>query len=112
MLEQVNCREIAARIAAGEICQLLDVREPEELAIANLESLGFRNYPLSQYGEWQQRILAELDAHTPTYVICHHGMRSAQMGQWLIQHGFTAVYNIAGGIEDWALTLGASLARY
>ncbi len=110
MLEQVNCVDIAARIAAGEDCQLLDVREPEELAIASLA--GFRNYPLSQYGEWQQRILSELDAHAPTYVICHHGMRSAQMGQWLIQQGFTAVYNVAGGIEDWALTVDRSLPRY
>lgn len=112
MLEQVNCGDVADRIAAGKDCQLLDVREPEELAIANLAPLGFRNYPLSQYGEWQQRILTELDAHAPTYVICHHGMRSAQMGQWLIQQGFTVVYNIAGGIEDWALTVDPTLPRY
>ncbi len=110
MLEHVDCGAVANRIMAGEVCQLLDVREPEELAIASLA--GFRSYPLSQYGDWQQRILTELDVHAPTYVICHHGMRSALMGQWLIQQGFTAVYNIAGGIEDWALTVDPALARY
>lgn len=82
--------------------QLIDVREPQELVIANLNHLGFRNYPLSQYEIWSEQIVMDLDPHRPTYILCHHGLRSAQMTQWLMQRGFTQVCNIGGGIDAWS----------
>ncbi len=92
--------------------QLIDVREPQELAIANLNHLGFRNYPLSQYEIWSAPILTELDPHQPTYVLCHHGMRSAQMTQWLMQQGFTEVSNIIGGIDAWSNQIDPQIPLY
>jgi rhodanese-related sulfurtransferase len=92
--------------------QLLDVREPAELAIATLENLGFCNYPLSQYAEWETTLLLELDLHAPTYVICHHGMRSQQMAHWLCQQGFTQVSNISGGIDAWSRQVDPTVPLY
>lgn len=92
--------------------QLIDVREPAELELVNLNALGFRNYPLSQYEEWRERILTELDPDRPTFVLCHHGLRSAQMSQWLQANGFTQVHNISGGIHAWACEVDPSLPTY
>lgn len=97
---------------APDTLQLIDVREPQELDIANLNHLGFRNYPLSQYQIWSASIVADLDPHHPTYVLCHHGVRSAQMSQWLIQQGFTQVRNIVGGIDAWSSQIDPQIPFY
>jgi rhodanese-related sulfurtransferase len=47
--------------------QLIDVREPAELELVNLNALGFRNYPLSRYEEWRERILTELDPRSANF---------------------------------------------
>lgn len=95
---------------SGEEVQLIDVREPQELAIARVD--GFVNYPLSEYQQWSESILTELDQHKETWVMCHHGMRSAQMGQWLMQQGFTHVKNIKGGIDAYSVMVDGTVPRY
>ncbi|MGL5081530.1 MAG: rhodanese-like domain-containing protein [Microcoleaceae cyanobacterium] len=90
--------------------QLIDVREPEELAIAQLE--GFLNLPLSQYAQWSTQIHTDLEAEKETWVLCHHGMRSAQMCQWLIQQGFQNVKNISGGIDAYSIQVDRNVPRY
>jgi rhodanese-related sulfurtransferase len=44
--------------------------------------------------------------------MCHHGMRSAQMCQWLTQQGFTNVKNIVGGIDAYSVGVDSSIPRY
>lgn len=90
--------------------QLIDVREPQELAIASID--GFVNYPLSEHQQWSESILTQLDLHKETWVMCHHGRRSAQMGQWLIQQGFTNVKNITGGIDAYSVIVDDTVPRY
>ena len=94
----------------AESIQLIDVREPQEIAIASIP--GFQAYPLSQYSEWGETILQELDPHTETYVLCHHGIRSAQMCGWLSQQGFTALVNITGGIDAFSRRVNAQIPLY
>ncbi|KGF73373.1 hypothetical protein DO97_19960 [Neosynechococcus sphagnicola sy1] len=94
--------------AAG--IQLLDVREPQEVEIAHLE--GFENWPLSQFPQWSDTLSTRLDPHAETIVICHHGMRSAQMCQWLVQQGFTQVKNLVGGIDAYSLRVDPTIPRY
>ncbi|TVQ19214.1 MAG: rhodanese-related sulfurtransferase [Leptolyngbya sp. DLM2.Bin15] len=90
--------------------QLIDVREPQEVAIAHLE--GFMNLPLSQFEDWSGQVLAQLDPDTETIVMCHHGMRSAHMCQWLAHQGFTHVKNLAGGIAAYAIRVDPSIPQY
>jgi len=110
-IAQVTVSELAKRLAEPDHgLQLVDVREPEELAIAQLE--GFINLPLSQYGMWSNQIRSQLDPDAETIVMCHHGMRSAQMCQWLQSQGFTQVKNLAGGIEAYAAVVDPAVPRY
>jgi rhodanese-related sulfurtransferase len=90
--------------------QLIDVREPQEIDMAEIE--GFINYPLSQYSQWSEQILVQLDPNQETLVLCHHGVRSAQMCQWLIKQGFTKVKNIIGGIDAYSILVDSQIPRY
>ncbi|QUY41159.1 rhodanese-related sulfurtransferase [Acaryochloris sp. 'Moss Beach'] len=90
--------------------QLLDVREPGEVAIASLNS--FQNIPLSEFAEWSATIGEQLDQHQETWVMCHHGMRSAQVCVWLSQNGFTNVKNVSGGIDAYSMKIDANIPRY
>lgn len=90
--------------------QLIDVREPQELELSKLE--GFMNLPLSQFASWSDTILTHLDPEAETIVMCHHGIRSAQMCQWLVQNGFSNVKNLAGGIDAYSLYVDSDVPRY
>ncbi|NJN86818.1 MAG: rhodanese-related sulfurtransferase [Leptolyngbyaceae cyanobacterium SL_7_1] len=90
--------------------QLVDVREPEEWAIARLD--GFINLPLSQFPTWSEQIHVHLDPQVETIVLCHHGIRSAQLCQWLLHQGFSQVKNVRGGIDAYADYVDRSIPRY
>lgn len=79
---------------------VLDVREPWELLTATVKAEGFelRHIPMRSVPER----LAELDPDQPIACLCHHGMRSAQVANFLINQGFTQVVNIHGGIHAWS----------
>lgn len=94
----------------GDQLQLIDVREPEELALASLES--FTNLPLSQFSDWSEEIHTRFDPQAETIVLCHHGVRSGQMCHWLLNQGFTQVKNVTGGIEAYALRVDETIPRY
>ncbi|MEO1404777.1 MAG: rhodanese-like domain-containing protein [Cyanobacteria bacterium J06635_1] len=97
-------------LTEGEALQLIDVREPQEVAIAALPN--FTHLPLSEYAEWADTVLTQLDPTVETIVMCHHGMRSAQMCQWLLNQGFQNVKNLIGGIDAYSVAIDPSIPRY
>ncbi|MGB3494494.1 MAG: rhodanese-like domain-containing protein [Elainellaceae cyanobacterium] len=108
---QISVQEFAARCQHDtSALQLIDVREPQELHLSSLE--GFILFPLSQFAEWGDSILTRLDLNAETIVMCHHGVRSAQMCQWLAHNGFSDVKNLAGGIDAYSLYVDSSVPRY
>ena len=107
---QISVEELAQRLASKEDLQLMDVREPQEVAIASLE--GFEILPLSEYAEWSDHIHSRFDLEKETIVMCHHGIRSAQMCQWLMNQGFTNVKNVAGGIDAYSILVDHSIPQY
>lgn len=109
-IPQISVEAFAVQRASGSDLQLIDVREPSELAIASLD--GFMNLPLSQFEQWSEQVPTLLDPHAETIVMCHHGMRSAQMCQWLAHQGFTNVKNLAGGIAAYANQVDPSVPQY
>ena len=86
--------------------QLLDVREPVELAIASVPNTV--HFPM---GEIPQR-LAEIDRERPIVVMCHTGVRSRQVAGFLLANGFEQVHNLAGGIDAWSAEIDPDVPRY
>jgi rhodanese-related sulfurtransferase len=74
---------------------ILDVRTVAEYAAEHIE--GAVHIPVE---ELASRIM-ELDPYRATLVYCRSGVRSAQGAQILVEHGFTTVYNMLGGLLDW-----------
>jgi len=109
-LPEITVDQLATLLQEEGDRQFVDVREPQELELAQLE--GFVNLPLSQHGDWSTDIHSRLDVNKETLVLCHHGMRSAQMCQWLISQGFTNVKNVAGGIDAYSCIVDAVVPRY
>ncbi|MEA5463123.1 rhodanese-like domain-containing protein [Leptothoe sp. PORK10 BA2] len=108
-IDEISAPDLAQRLPEEEL-QLVDVREPDEVAIANLPN--FIHLPLSQYADWSDHILNHLDPSRETIVMCHHGMRSAQMCQWLKRQGFERTKNLSGGIDAYARLVDSTIPRY
>jgi rhodanese-related sulfurtransferase len=108
--DEISVTELANRLADADHRQFVDVREPQELAIASLP--GFINLPLSEYEQWSQNIQQHLEPTLETIVLCHHGMRSAQMCGWLASQGFTNLHNVIGGIAAYAQLVDRSVPQY
>lgn len=94
------------RRAGGEDLIVLDVREPEELAFARLD--GAVHIPMRQI----PARLPEIDRDRRVVVMCHHGMRSAQVAGFLREQGFARVENLDGGIDAWSAMIDPSVPRY
>ncbi|MEB3232736.1 MAG: rhodanese-like domain-containing protein [Leptolyngbyaceae bacterium] len=108
---QMRVDELAERLQIMVApLQLIDVREPDEWAIAHLDH--FLHCPLSQFEQWSGSLLDRLDPAIETVVMCHHGIRSAYMCQWLQDQGFTNVKNLVGGIDAYASAIDPTLRRY
>ncbi|XP_057801323.1 rhodanese-like/PpiC domain-containing protein 12, chloroplastic isoform X2 [Salvia miltiorrhiza] len=93
-----------------EEAQLIDVREPDEVSIASLP--GFKVLPLRQFGSWGPEVATKFDPEKDTYVMCHHGVRSMQVAQWLQTQGFKRVFNVTGGIHGYAVKVDSSIPTY
>ena len=110
-LPVITVEDLAKRLAEQDPqLQLIDVREPQEVAVAFID--GFEVLPLSQFEQWSGDIGDRFDPHQETLVLCHHGMRSAQMCVWLLNNGFTNVKNITGGIAAYAARVDSSIPQY
>ncbi|MEB3310848.1 MAG: rhodanese-like domain-containing protein [Snowella sp.] len=111
VITEITVQELALRLANKDSdLQLIDVREPHEVAIAHLE--GFDVLPLSDFANWSETIQTRYQPRNETLVICHHGMRSDRMCQWLRNIGFTNVKNVVGGIDAYAALVDPKVARY
>jgi rhodanese-related sulfurtransferase len=93
--------------------QLVDVRERDELELARLDH--FVHLPLGEYENWAEQLESgqlPLDKEKETIVMCHHGIRSAQMCSYLAQQGFRKVRNLSGGIDAYAKQIDPSIGTY
>lgn len=110
-IPQISVEELANLLRAStQELQLIDVREPEEVVKASIK--GFSILPLSQFADWANQIQTRFDPHAETLVMCHHGIRSAQMCQWLSHQGFTNVKNVTGGIDAYSLLVDPTVPQY
>ena len=94
-IQTVSVRELKQKLDARENFQLVDVREPIEYEMANIDSAK-----LIPLGELSDRI-NELDRERLTIVHCHSGQRSAQAVRIMQEAGFAKVFNLEGGIAKW-----------
>lgn len=103
---QLSTTQLQTKLENKERFSLLDVREPFEYEYTHIA--GSKLIPLHQV----PKRLNEIDASIACVVICHHGIRSQQVANFLVYSGFPDVYNLVGGIEVWARECDSTILRY
>ena len=97
--------ELKRRLDRGEDIFILDVREPHEYQICNLD--GY----LIPLGDLPNRV-NELDSSREIVAHCRSGVRSAKAVSFLQQAGFRKVKNLTGGILAWSDKVDPTVPKY
>jgi rhodanese-related sulfurtransferase len=103
---QIEPRELADRIAAGDPVYLLDVRTREEFEAVKLNGAHLFTQDL------MQDILANTDRKNLFVVYDHTGARSMDAAAYFQGHGFENVKSLRGGIDAWSTEVDPKLPRY
>jgi rhodanese-related sulfurtransferase len=106
---EVSAKEVRQRLDAGETLFLVDVRQPEEHAIARIE--GSELVPMNTVPNALSSLEEKADEGV-LVVFCHHGVRSANVVNWLRGQGITSAQSMAGGIDSWSTDVDPSVPRY
>ena len=101
----IHPEELKAKLDRGEDIFVLDVREPHEYQICNI------NGYLIPLGDLPKRV-HELDSSREIVAHCRSGVRSGKAVEFLQQAGFKKVKNLAGGILGWADKVDPSMPKY
>ncbi|MBV9500536.1 MAG: sulfurtransferase [Acidobacteriaceae bacterium] len=104
---EIEPREAHSQLAKGAV--LVDVREPEEYAVAAISRS--RLIPMQSIPAQLQEIEGLSDG-ADVFVICHHGVRSLQVVHWLREHGVENCFSVAGGIDRWSQEIDPAVPRY
>ncbi len=105
-VKEVTVRALEDMKDSGEAYQLIDVREPYEYEIANINGVLI---PLDQIADQVDQIASD----KKVVVHCRSGVRSANAISLLEKKfGFTNLYNLKGGILAYADEIDNTLAKY
>jgi len=106
MVTELSPKDCAQKLLAEPDTVLLDVREDWERAIVHLNH-GLA-IPMGQIPERRH----ELSPEKTVIVMCHGGIRSRKVAEYLDAHGFASVFNMTDGIAGWQRDVDPSLATY
>jgi molybdopterin/thiamine biosynthesis adenylyltransferase/rhodanese-related sulfurtransferase len=104
-IPEITAKDLKARQDRGDDIFILDVREPHEYQICNL------NGKLIPLGDLPRRV-NELDSSREMVVHCRSGKRSADAIQFLQKAGFKKLLNLKGGVLAWADEVDPTMPKY
>jgi len=104
-IQEMTPKEMKARQDRGDDLFVLDVREPHEYQICNLQG------KLIPLGELPRRV-AELDSSREMVVYCRSGKRSADAIRFLQKVGFKKLWNLKGGVLAWSDEVDPTMPKY
>ena len=104
-IPEISATELKARQDRGDKLFILDVREPHEYQICNL------NGKLIPLGELPRRV-NELDSSVEMVVHCRSGKRSADAIHFLQTAGFKKLWSLKGGVLAWADEVDPRMPKY
>ena len=104
---EITVQELKDQIDQGERPYILDVRQPNEYEIANLDG------QLIPLGELPNR-LDEIEASKDNEIVvhCRSGARSAKAVEFLQSQGYTSAKNLKGGVLAWSREIDPAMPTY
>ena len=105
-MKEITVQQLKALKEGSEPFQLIDVREPFEYEIANIEGELF---PIAQIAWSPELILRD----RKVILHCRSGGRSSNVIRMLEDcFGFNNLYNLKGGITAWAQEIDPDMPQY
>ena len=101
---EVEVLELKKMLKNNEVV-LVDVREPYEIEICNVKGSLF--IPMNEIPQ----NIEQLDKEKRYAVMCHSGVRSLYVSNYLNSLGYSTL-NVTGGIERWATDVDKNMKRY
>ena len=101
---QVEVLELKKMLKNNEVV-ILDVRERYEIEICNVKGSLF--IPMNEIPQ----NIEKLDKEKRYAVMCHSGVRSLHVANYLNSLGYSTL-NVVGGIERWATVVDKNMIRY
>ena len=101
---EVEVLELKKMLKNNEVV-LLDVREPYEIEICNVKGSLF--IPMNEIPQ----NIEQLDREKRYAVMCHSGVRSLYVSNYLNSLGYSTL-NVIGGIDRWATDVDKNMKRY
>ncbi|MDT4952764.1 MAG: sulfur-carrier protein adenylyltransferase/sulfurtransferase [Acidobacteriota bacterium] len=106
-MQEITASELKQRLDSGDDIQIIDVREPAEVAVARIPNST--HIPLGQV----LNRMSEIDPARETVVHCKMGGRSAKAIEALTRAGFEGkLSNLKGGITAWSNDVDPSVPKY
>ncbi len=105
-MDELTVEELKSKIENSEPFTLLDVREPHEYFMSDLE--GTTRIPMDEL----KNRLNELEKDEEIIVMCRSGNRSANAAKMLLENGYKKAFNLKGGINEWAKKIDPTLPEY
>ena len=105
---EVNPDDVRRLMDSGHEYQLVDCRRPDEVETASLSQAC--HIPMDDIPARQGEI--EDDPDIPVIVMCHHGVRSLNVANFLRSQGLECVWSMRGGIDRWSKEIDSSVQQY
>lgn len=111
---EIDVHELARKLKSNGLFFLLDVREAWELDYAMIVDSRLKVVPMSRLAQLGAGAFPEEVRQKDVEILamCHHGVRSAKATEWLLAQGWTNVFSVRGGIDDYARQIDASIGKY
>jgi adenylyltransferase/sulfurtransferase len=105
--DEISPKELAVELDGIDPPLLLDVRTPQERALARIE-------PSLHIGldQFLARVEGEIPRDADVVVYCHSGIRSTQVADWMTGNGWRRVRNLTGGVDAWSAVVDPNIPRY
>ena len=114
MIPEITVEELNKKLRSEDKFILLDVREEWELELARIADPRLEVRPMSRLASAGIQALPEAaqPKDTEILVLCHHGIRSADVTGWLISQGWNNVFSVGGGIDEFARKVDRTVGSY
>jgi rhodanese-related sulfurtransferase len=110
----ITVEQLGAKFQSQDQFVLLDVREVWELDLAKIVDDRINVLPMSRLAAEGIMALPESakSQDAEIFVLCHHGVRSAEVTNWLVSQGWKNTFSVTGGIDEYARKIDGSLGFY
>jgi rhodanese-related sulfurtransferase len=113
-IPEIDVHQLALKLQSDELYVLLDVREAWELDQAMIVDSRLKVVPMSRLAQLGVEAFPEevRQKDAEILVLCHHGVRSATVTQWMLTQGWKNVLSVRGGIAEYAQRVDGSVGKY